>query len=252
MSGHSQFANIKHRKGAQDKKKAKLFTKLAREIIVAAKSGLPDPASNPRLRLAMANARVASMPKDRIDGAIKKATEPKTGDDYEEIRYEAYAPGGIAVIVEALSDNRNRTASDVRSTFTKFGGNLGETGSVNFMFDKVGLIKYQKGKASDDAMFEAAIEAGAENCESNESFHEITTTPEGFHAVQKFLHDKFGDAENSGFSWKAKNFIELDLEKAEAVEDLIERLEDIDDVQNIYTNHTYSQEVAEKLAAKLG
>ena len=251
MAGHSHFANIKHKKGAQDKKKSKLFTKLIREIVVAAKSGLPDPNSNPRLRLALANARVANVTRDKIEGAIKKATEPHGGENYEDIRYEGYAPGGVALIVETLSDNRNRTASDVRSTFTKFGGNLGETGSVNFMFDRVGLIKFPKVKASDDAMLEAAIEAGADNCESNEMFHEITCQPESFHAVSKFLVDKFGDSEHSGFTWKPKNFIELDLEKAEEVEDLIERLEDLDDVQNVYSNHTFSDEVAEKLAAKM-
>ncbi len=250
MAGHSHFANIKHKKGAQDKKKSKLFTKLIREILVAAKTGLPDPSSNPRLRLALANARAASVPRDKIEGTIKKATSPLDTENFDEIRYEGYAPGGIAVIVEALSDNRNRTASDVRSTFTKFGGNLGETGSVNFMFERIGQIVYAKDKASDDAMFEAAIEAGAENCESTADFHEITTTPETFLAVQKFLGEKFGDAENSKIIWKPHNLIEIDLEKAESVEDLIERLEDLDDVQNVYTNHDYSEEVAEKLAAR--
>lgn len=251
MAGHSHFANIKHKKGAQDKKKSKLFTKLIREIVVSAKSGIPDPDSNPRLRLALANARAANVTRDKIEGAIKKATEPHGGDDYEDIRYEGYASGGIAVIVETLSNNRNRTASDVRSTFTKFGGNLGETGSVNFMFDKVGMIRFPKAKASDDTMLEAAIEAGAENCESDELFHEITSTPENFLTVQKFMTEKFGDAENASITWKPKNLIDLDLEKAESVEELIEKLEDLDDVQNVYTNHTFSDEIAEKLAAKM-
>ncbi len=250
MAGHSHFANIKHKKGAADKKKAKLFTKLIREILVAAKIS-PDPDSNPRLRLALTNARVANVTREKIEGAIKKATEPHGGEDYVQIRYEGYAPGGVAVIVETLSDNRNRTASDVRSTFSKFEGNLGETGSVNFMFDRIGLIRFPKAKAGDEAMLEAAIEAGADNCESNDMFHEISCQPDSFHAVQKFLSDKFGDPENSSVTWKPKNFIELDLEKAEAVEELIERLEDLDDVQNVYTNHTYSNEVAEKLAAKM-
>ena len=251
MAGHSHFANIKHKKGAQDKKKSKLFTKLIREILVAAKSGLPDPNHNPRLRLALANARVANVTRDRIEATLKKATEPHGGDSYEQIRYEGYGAGGVAVIVETLSDNRNRTASDVRSTFTKCEGNLGETGSVNFMFDKVGVVRFPKAKASDEAMLEAAIEAGADNCESDDTFHEITCTPDSFHAVQKFLSDKFGDPENSSITWKPKNFIELGLEKAELVEELIERLEDLDDVQNVYSNHTYSDEVAEKLAAKM-
>jgi YebC/PmpR family DNA-binding regulatory protein len=251
MAGHSHFANIKHKKGAQDKKKSKLFTKLIREILVAAKSGIPEPNSNPRLRLAMANARAASVPRDKIEGAIKKATEPQGGANYEQIRYEGYGPAGIAVIVETLSDNRNRTASDVRSTFTKFGGNLGETGSVGFMFDRVGMIVFPKAKAADDVMFEAAIEAGADNCESNELFHEISCAPENFQAVQKFLNDKFGDPESSHITWKAKNLLELDLENAEMIEELIERLEDLDDVQNVYSNHTFSDDIAEKLAAKM-
>lgn len=252
MAGHSHFANIKHKKGAADKKKAKIFTKIAREIIVAAKSGLPDPNSNPRLRLAIANARAVDMPRDRIEGAIKKATSPVDTENYDNMRYEGYAPGGIAIIIEALTDNRNRTASDVRSTFTKFEGNLGETGSVNFMFDKIAEIKYPKAKAADDAMFEAAIEAGADNCESDELYHVITVSPDNFAPAQKFLTEKFGDAEQSGIVWKAKDLIDIDLEKAEAVEKLIERLEDLDDVQNVFSNHTFSDEVAEKLAAKMG
>lgn len=251
MAGHSHFANIKHKKGAQDKKKSKLFTKIVREIVVAAKSGIADANSNPRLRLAIQNARAVDMPKERIEAAIKKATEPQGGDNYEEIRYEGYAAGGVAIIVEALSDNRNRTASDVRSTFTKYGGNLGEMGSVNFMFDKVGSIKFPRAKASDDVMLEAAIEAGAENCESNEVFHEITCLPENFIQVQKYLNEKFGDAENANVIWRPKNLIEIDLEKAESVEKLIEKLEDLDDVQNVYSNHTFSDEIAEKLAAKM-
>jgi YebC/PmpR family DNA-binding regulatory protein len=252
MAGHSHFANIKHKKGLQDKKKSKLFTKLIREIVVAAKSGLPDPNFNPRLRLALVNARVANVTRDRIENAIKKATEPHGGENYEQLRYEGYGAGGTALIVETLSDNRNRTASDVRSTFSKFGGNLGETGSVNFMFDRLGSIRFPKDKSSDDAMLEAAIEAGADNCESDELSHEITCNPDNFHAVQKFLTDKFGDPENSVITWKPKNFIELDLEKAEQVEELIERLEDLDDVQKVYSNHTFSDEVAEKLVAKMG
>lgn len=251
MAGHSHFANIKHKKGAVDKKKSKLFTKLVREILVAAKSGLPDPNYNPRLRLAITNARAADVTRDKIEGAIKKATEPHGGENFENIRYEGYATGGVAVIVETLSDNRNRTASDVRSSFMKFGGNLGETGSVNFMFDRVGEIKYPKEKASDDAMLEAATEAGADNCESNEYYHKITCNPDNFPAVMKFLSEKFGDAETSNVTWKAKNLIELDLKTAEEVEGLIERLEDLDDVQKVYSNHTFSDEVAEKLAAKM-
>ncbi len=250
MAGHSQFANIKHRKGAQDKKRANIFTKLAREIIVAAKVGLPDPAHNPRLRLAMAAARAKSMPKDRIEAAIKKATGAAGGDDYEEIRYEGYAPGGIALVIQALSDNRNRTASDVRSTLTKHGGNLGELGSVSFNFDRQGVFKYPKSTATDEQMFEAAIEAGADDCQSNPEFHEVICAVENFAEVQKFLAGKFGDPESGNLQWRPKNLIELDFENAEKVENLIEKLEDLDDVQDVFSNHTYNEEVASKLEEK--
>jgi YebC/PmpR family DNA-binding regulatory protein len=250
MAGHSQFANIKHRKGAQDKKRAAQFTKLVREIIVAAKSGMPDPTHNPRLRLAITNAKQASLPKDRIDNAIKKATSPHEGENFNEMRYEAYAPGGIALIIECLTDNKNRTASDVRSSITKFGGNLGETGSVNFMFDKVGVIKYPKAKASDDAMLEAAIDGGANDCQSYEEFHEIITEADSFNEVRENLTAKFGDPESASLTWRAKDLIEIDFEKADIIESLIEKLEDFDDVQYVCSNHTYSEEVAQKLADK--
>jgi len=250
MAGHSQFANIKHRKGAQDKKRASLFTKLAREIMVAAKSGLPDPVYNSRLKLAIANAKASSMPKDRIEAAIKKATSAGTGENYENVRYEGYAPGGIALIIETLTDNRHRTVSDVRSSITKFGGSLGEAGSVAFMFDHVGIIRFKKSIASEEIMFEAAIEAGADNCESGEELHEITCNTNSFGAVSKFLTDKFGDAEHNAMGWKPKNLIEVDFEQADKLEDLIEKLEDLDDVQYVFTNHIYSEEVAKKLAEK--
>lgn len=250
MAGHSQFANIKHRKGAQDKKRANLFTKLAREIIVSAKEGLPDPAHNPRLRLAMAAARAKSMPKDRIEAAIKKAMGAAGSDDYVEIRYEGYAAGGIALIIQALSDNRNRTASDVRSTLTKFGGNLGELGSVSFNFDRFGVFKYSKSVATDEQIFEAAIEAGAEDCQSNPEFHEVLCAVENFAEVQKILTSKFGDPESGNLQWRPKNLIEIDFETAEKVDNLIEKLEDLDDVQEVFSNHTYSEEVAKKLDAR--
>ncbi len=250
MAGHSQFANIKHRKGAQDKKRANLFTKLAREIIVAAKTGLPEPDHNPRLRLAISAARAKSMPKDRIEAAIKKATGNQVGDEFEAIRYEGYASGGVAIIVEALSDNRNRTASDIRSTFTKFGGNLGETGSVSFGFDKVGVFKYPKSVASDEKIFEVAIEAGADDCQSFDNHHEIICSVENFGEVQKLISAKLGDPETGKFEWRAKNEMEVDFETAEKVENLIDKLEDLDDVQEVFSNHTYSEEVAKQLDSK--
>lgn len=250
MAGHSQFANIKHRKGAQDKKRASLFTKLAREIMVAAKAGLPDPVYNSRLKLAIANAKASSMPKDRIEAAIKKATSAGGGENFENVRYEGYASGGIALIVETLTDNRHRTVSDVRSIITKHGGNFGEAGSVAFMFDKVGIIRFKKTIGSDDAVFEVAIEAGADNCESNDEQHEITCDANHFGAVSKFLTDKFGDAEHNALGWKPKTLAEVDYEHADAVETLVEKLEDLDDVQYVFTNHTYNEEVAKKLAER--
>jgi len=248
MAGHSQFANIKHRKGAQDAKKAKIFTKLIREITVAAKSGQPDPNFNPRLRNALIEARTKNLPRDRIEAAIKKATSTAGGDNFDEIRYEGYAPGGIAIIAEALTDNRNRTASEVRSTFTKMGGALGETGSVGFMFDHVGVIQFDAKIASEEAMFEAALEAGAEEVESNAEIHVIITTPENFAQVRDALITKFGDPLSAKLDWKAKNTIEVnDLETAQKLMKLIDNLEDCDDVQNVTGNYVFSNEVLQKL-----
>lgn len=247
MAGHSQFANIMHRKGAQDKKRAKLFTKLIREIIVAAKSGLPDPNGNPRLRAAITAARAANVPKDKIEGAIKKASSPVGGENYEELRYEAYAPGGVAMIIEILTDNRNRTASDVRSLLTKSGGNLGESGSVAFMFDKVGIIQYPSVKATSDQMLEAAIDIGADNCDSGQEIHEITCSPDNFATVRDGLNSKFGEPEISKIGWKPKNTIPVNQENAEKIIGLIESLEELDDVQNIYANYEIPDDVAAKL-----
>lgn len=248
MAGHSKFANIKHRKGAQDKKRANLFTKLAREIIVAAKMGTPDPTFNPRLRLAIAKAKSNSMPKDKIENAIKKATAAGDDSNFEEIRYEGYAPAGVALIIETLSDNRNRTVGEVRSTISKAGGNLGESGSVAFMFDRVGLFRYSLDTASDDDIFEAAIEAGAENCETirdeefeednlKGGFHEITCDAENFNEVQSVLMEKFGDPELAKLSWNAKSGTPVDEETAEKIESLIDKLQDLDDVQDVYSNY---------------
>lgn len=248
MAGHSQFANIKHRKGAQDAKKAKLFTKLLREITVAAKSGQPDPEFNPRLRNAIIAARVANMPKDRIDGAIKKVISGGEGDNFENIRYEGYAPNGVAIIVEALTDNRNRTAGEVRSILTKNGGSLGETNSVAFMFDRIGLIEYEAKSASDEAILEAAIEAGASDVESSADWHVIICAPEDFSTVQDTLIAKFGDPKTAKLDWKAKTTVELDLEGAEKILKLVDLLEDCDDVQLVTGNYVISDEVLQKLS----
>src|ERR1700741_224209 len=212
MAGHSQFKNIMYRKGAQDKKRSKMFSKLAREITAAAKLGLPDPAMNPRLRAAILAARAQNMPKDNIERAVKKSQEAG-GEDYAEVRYEGFGPGGVGVIVEALTDNRNRTASDVRSTFTRNGGNLGETGAVSFMFDRVGRIEYPLSAASPEAMFEAAIEAGADDCETDGEAHWLTASVESYHEVLATLEKKFGSAKSSAIAWRPQNTVEVDEEK---------------------------------------
>lgn len=248
MAGHSQFANIKHRKGAQDAKKAKIFTKILREITVSAKTGQPDPNFNPRLRNAIIEARTKNMPKDRIDAAIKKASGEAGGDNFESIRYEGYAPNGIAIIVEALTDNRNRTASEVRSIFTKSGGALGETGSVSFMFDHVGVIQFDGKVAAEEQMFEVALEAGAEEVESSNELHAIITSIESFAAVRDALIEKFGDPISAKFDWKAKNTMEIsDLEQAQKLMKMIDALEDCDDVQMVTGNYIFSDKVAENL-----
>ncbi|MBI1214231.1 MAG: YebC/PmpR family DNA-binding transcriptional regulator [Alphaproteobacteria bacterium] len=250
MAGHSQFKNIMHRKGAQDKKRAKVFNKLAREITVSAKSGQPDPEGNPRLRAAIQAARAANMPNDRIKRAIDQAN-PNSGDlsNYEEIRYEGYGPGGVAVIVEALTDNRNRTASEVRTAFAKNGGSLGETNSVSFMFAKLGNIVFPASCAGTEAMFEAAVEAGAENVETDKDNHEVTTQPEDFMAVKDALEEKFGEPESAAIVWKPNNTVKLDLDQAQTLFAMIEQLEDSDDVQNVYSNFEVDDDVMERLAS---
>lgn len=246
MAGHSQFKNIMHKKGKQDKLRAKAFSKLAREITVAAKLGMPDPAFNPRLRSAILAARAENMPKDNIERAITKASG---GDDanYDEMRYEGYAPGGVAVIVEALTDNRNRTASEVRSSFTKSGGALGETGSVAFMFDHVGEVTYPSESASEDDMMEAAIEAGADDVETNEDGHLITTALEALGDVTKSLEAKFGEPATSKLVWRPQTSIAADDETGEKILRLIAALEDNDDVQNVYANFEISDELIAKM-----
>ncbi|MBA3041451.1 MAG: YebC/PmpR family DNA-binding transcriptional regulator [Alphaproteobacteria bacterium] len=248
MAGHSQFKNIMHRKGKQDGIRSKMFSKLAREITVAAKMGLPDPSMNAALRLAVQNAKAQSMPKDNIDRAIKKASGADA-ESYDAIRYEGYGPGGIAVIVETLTDNRNRTASTVRSTFTKAGGALGETGSVSFSFDHVGEITYKASVGDADKVMEAAIEAGAEDVVSDEDGHTIYCAFEDMNEVSKALEDVLGAAESVKAIWKPQNTIEVDEEKAQSLMKLIGTLEDDDDVQNVYSNFEVSDEVMAKLSA---
>jgi len=250
MAGHSQFKNIMHRKGAQDKKKAKKFNKLAREITMAAKSGQPDPAVNSRLRNAMAEARKDNMAADRIKRAIEQAN-PNNADasNYEEIRYEGFGPGGVAVIVEGLTDNRHRTASDVRMAFSKNGGAMGELNSVSFMFAKVGSIIFPATVAADDKMFEAAVEAGADNVETSDGTHEVTTKPSDFIAVKEALEKKFGAAQDAGIIWKPNNTVPVTQEQARELLDLVEALEDSDDVQTVFTNFEVDEAVMAQLMA---
>ena len=246
MAGHSQFKNIMHKKGKQDAIRSKLFSKLAREITVAAKLGLPDINMNARLRAAVLAARAENMPKDNIERAIKKASGADS-ENYDEVRYEGYAPGGVAVIIEALTDNRNRTAGEVRSYFTKAGGSLAETGAVSFMFDHVGLIEFPAKAASEDQMLEAAIEAGAEDAVSSPDGHEITTSLEMLRDVAQVLETKFGEPRKVAIIWKPQNTIGVDDEAGEKILRLINSLEDNDDVQNVYANF----EVSDALLAKM-
>jgi YebC/PmpR family DNA-binding regulatory protein len=248
MAGHSQFKNIMHRKGRQDAVRSKIFSKLAREITVAAKQGLPDPTMNPRLRLAIQNAKAESMPKDNIARAINKATGGDT-ENYEEVRYEGYGPGGVAVIVEALTDNRNRTASNVRAAFTKAGGALGETGSVSFMWDRAGEIYYPAKAADADKVMEAAIEAGAEDVESDEEGHTIICGFEDVNEVSKALEGSLGEADSVKIIWKPQNNIPVDEERAQSLMKLVATLEDDDDVQNVYANFEVDDATMAKLSA---
>ena len=248
MAGHSQFKNIMHRKGRQDSIRSKMFSKLAREITVAAKTGLPDPDMNSALRLAIQNAKAQSMPKDNIDRAIKKAAGAD-GENYDQVRYEGYGPGGIAVIVEALTDNRNRTASNVRAIFTKAGGALGETGSVSFSFDHVGEISYPLSAGSADKMMEAAIEAGADDVQSDEDGHFIYCGFEAMNEVSKALEGMLGQAETVKAIWRPQNSVPVDQERAESLMKMTDSLEDDDDVQNVYTNMDIPEDVMAKLSA---
>jgi len=248
MAGHSHAKNIMHRKGKSDAVRSKVFSKLAREITVAAKMGMPDPAFNSRLRLAVTNARAQYMPKDNIDRAIKKAIG-SDGENYDEIRYEGYGPGGVAIIVETLTDNRNRTASNVRSYFSKNGGAMGETNSVGFMFDKVGEITYPASAGSADEIMEAAIEAGADDVESDEDGHYIYTSFEAMVEVAAALEKALGEAESVKAVWKPQNNTPIDAEKGATLMKLIATLEEDDDVQTVYSNFEMSDEDAAKLAS---
>ncbi len=248
MAGHSQFKNIMHRKGRQDKAKSKLFGKLAREITTAAKLGQPDPAFNPRLRAAILAARAENVTKDVIERAIKKGQGGDT-ENYEDMRYEGYGPGGVAVIIEALTDNRNRTAGEVRATFTKSGGNLAETGAVSFMFDHVGVVEYDASAADADAMLEAAIDAGAEDVASSEAGHEIYTSTDSLGTVAKAMEAKFGEPRKAALVWKPQNTVSVDDEQGEKVLKLIESLNEHDDVQNVYANFEISDALMQKMSA---
>ena len=248
MAGHSQFKNIMHRKGRQDAAKSKLFGKLAREITVSAKIGIPDPAMNPRLRAAIIAARAENMPKDNIDRAIKKATGGDA-ENYEETRYEGYGPGGVAVIVEVLTDNRNRTAGEVRAAFTKSGGNLAETGAVSFMFDHLGVIEYDAKVASGDAMFEGALEAGADDVVSSDSGHEIYVAQDRFGAVVKALEAKFGEPRKASLVWRPQNTVAVDDEQGEKLLKLLDKLNEHDDVQNVYANFEISDALLQRMSA---
>jgi YebC/PmpR family DNA-binding regulatory protein len=249
MAGHSQFKNIMYRKGAQDKKRAKIFTKIIRELTTAARTGLPDANANPRLRAAITAAKEANMPKDTVERAIKRGAGADDGENYIEVRYEGYGPGGVAVIVEALTDNRNRTASDVRTAFTKTGGSLGESNSVSFLFDRLGQVIYPAAAGSADAIFEAAAEAGADNVESGPEEHVVTGAPEGLNELRDALERRFGPPSSARLVWKPKTLAPVEGAVAEALFKLLESLEDSDDVQSVYANFEVSDDVMARLSA---
>ena len=249
MAGHSKFKNIMYRKGAQDKKRAKVFTKLIKDLQVATRSGLPDPEMNPSLKAAVIAANAANMPKDNIERAIKRASGEGEGDAYEEIRYEGYGPGGVAIIVDSLTDNRNRTAGEVRSAFTKHGGSLGETNSVSFQFDRVGSVIFPVAVSDADAMFEAALEAGATDVETSDDGHEISCAPDDLHTVRAALEEKFGVAEEAALTWKPQNTVPVGEDNVQQLIKLLEALEDNDDVQAVSANFDVDDAVMATLTA---
>ncbi|MDF2782198.1 MAG: hypothetical protein K0S96_2002 [Geminicoccaceae bacterium] len=248
MAGHSQFKNIMHRKGRQDAKRARTFTRLVREVQVAARAGLPDPAANPRLRSALQAARAANVPKDNIERAIRRGSGDE-GESYEEVRYEGYGPGGVALIVETLTDNRNRTAADVRAAFTKLGGALGETGSVAFQFDRIGEIRYPAEAADADAMLEAASEAGAEDCRSSDDGHEIVCAPDDLATVRDALEERLGPPEVARLGWRPQVAVPVGPDHAQTLFKLLETLDELDDVQSVTANFEVDDEVLERLSA---
>jgi YebC/PmpR family DNA-binding regulatory protein len=249
MAGHSHVKNIMHRKGAQDAKRARAFAKIIREITVSAREGLPDPAFNPRLRAAVATGLKQNMTRDTIERAIKKASGAGPGEDYQAVRYEGYGPAGVAVIIEALTDNRNRTASVIRAAFNKHGGALGETNSVAFMFKRLGVVRYPANAAAPDAMLEAAIEAGADDATFDDEFHEVTVGMDGFFEVRDALEQKFGQPAEARIEWRPNMTVTLDEDKAAALIKLLDVLEDDDDVQNVYANFDIPEDVMQKLSA---
>ncbi len=248
MAGHSKFKNIQYRKGAQDKKRSKIFARLGKEITVAAKSGMPDPDANARLRTAILAARAQNMPKDNIERAIKRSND-EASVNYEEVRYEGFGPGGIGVIVETMTDNRNRTAAEIRSIFSRSGGNLGETGSVSFMFERVGAIEFETGIGTADTVLEAAIDAGAEDVIGDDDGHEIICVGEDLHTVVAVLEHTLGAPRSATIIWRAQNDIAVEGEAAEKVIKLIEALDECDDVQNVYANFDIADAVMEALSA---
>jgi YebC/PmpR family DNA-binding regulatory protein len=249
MAGHSQFKNIMYRKGAQDAKRAKMFTRLIKEIHVAAKSGQPDPESNPRLRAAINAAKQANMPKDNVERAIKKATGGGDDTDYTEMRYEGYGPAGVAIIVEALTDNRNRTAAEVRSTFSKHGGSLGETNSVSFMFNRVGEVAYDAAAHDHDAVFEAALEAGAEEVEAGDGVHVVTCAPDDFAQVRDALEERLGPPQSAELTWRPTSTVAVEEEPAGTLLKLLDALDDNEDVQRVAANYEISDDVLARLTA---
>jgi YebC/PmpR family DNA-binding regulatory protein len=249
MAGHSQFKNIMVRKGAQDARRGRVFTKIIRELTTAAKQGQPDPAANPRLRAAIAAARQANMPKDTIERAIKRGAGGADDANYEEVRYEGYGPGGVAIIVEALTDNRNRTASEIRTAFSKAGGNLGETNSVSFMFEHKGVIRYPAKAASADAMFEAALDAGAEDVSSDADSHEVVCATEQFSAVRDALEAKFGAPQEARLNWRPRSTVPVDADAADSLLKLLGALEDNDDIQTVAANFEVADDVMARLTA---
>ena len=248
MAGHSQFKNIMHRKGAQDAKRSRLFTKIIREISAAVRQGLPDPDSNPRLRAAVQLARANNMPKDTVQRAIKRAAEGGSAENFEEVRYEGYGPGGTAIIVEALTENRNRTASDVRTAFTKYGGSLGQSGAVAHMFNRVGMVQFAAEVADADTVLEAAIDAGADDVESGESEHEILCAPDALGQVRDSLEAKFGPPSAARLDWRPMAAVPVGEEDAVRLFKLLEALDDSDDVQRVAANYEIAPEVMEKLS----